>query len=130
GITTGILCSPLLPGITDSEEALDAMASRAAAVGASFFSASPLFLKPCSRPTYLSFVREHFPSLQADYAKRFDHADFAAAPYRRQMAEIVERVRHKYNLGQRSKDASLPRTGNDERKPPANTGTAQQKLFA
>jgi DNA repair photolyase len=29
GIRTGILCSPLLPGITDSEEALDGMARRA-----------------------------------------------------------------------------------------------------
>src|ERR1700733_2401077 len=77
GIVAGVFGSPLLPGITDTEEALDGMARRAAAVGASFFAAHPLFLKPCSRPTYLSFVREHFPSLQADYAKRFATADFA-----------------------------------------------------
>ena len=62
------------------------MARRAAAVDASFLAANPLFLKPCSRPTYLSFVREHFPSLKPDYHRRFDHADFAAKPYRQQMA--------------------------------------------
>ncbi|GAC1366582.1 MAG: hypothetical protein NVSMB3_15260 [Acidobacteriaceae bacterium] len=65
GLTAGILCSPLLPGITDTEEALDRMASRAAEARASFFAAEPLFLKSCSRPTFLSFVREHFPHLSA-----------------------------------------------------------------
>ncbi len=71
GLTAGILCSPLLPGITDSAEALDRMAGLAAAARASFFAAEPLFLKSCSRPTFLSFVREHFPQLEADYAVRF-----------------------------------------------------------
>ena len=131
GIRTVILCSPLLPGITDSEEALDGMARRAAEAGASFFAASPLFLKPCSRPNYLSFVREHFPSLQQEYAKRFGNADFAAPAYRREMADIVERVCHKYGLGERSKNSLLPRTGDEARKQPWSArGAAQQRLFA
>jgi DNA repair photolyase len=102
GLRVGILCCPLLPGITDSEEALYGMARRAAEAGACFMAANPLFLKPCSRPTYLSFVREHFPALEADYARRFDHADFAAKPYRQQMSQIVERACRKYGLGRRS----------------------------
>jgi DNA repair photolyase len=131
GIRTGILCSPLLPGITDSEEALDGMACRAAEVGASFFAAGPLFLKPCSRPTYLSFVREHFPSLMPDYEKRFGNADFAAPAYRREMAGIVERVCHKYKLGERSKDRLLPRTGGIAKQQPASTNQGiQRRLFA
>src|SRR5215469_3996501 len=92
GITTGILCSPVLPGINDSEEAIDRMARLSAKVGASFFAANPLFLKPCSRPTYLSFVREHFPHLIADYHRRFDHRDFATPDYARQLSEIVQRA--------------------------------------
>jgi DNA repair photolyase len=44
GLKAGILCSPLLPGITDTAEALDRMAGLAAAARASFFAASPLFL--------------------------------------------------------------------------------------
>jgi DNA repair photolyase len=131
GIRTGVLCAPLLPGITDSEEALDGMARRAAEAGASFFAANPLFLKPCSRPTYLSFVREHFPSLEPDYHRRFDNADFAAPDYRRQMSEIVERLCRKHNLGERFKDRALPRTGDVARKQPANTHQpAQRRLFA
>jgi DNA repair photolyase len=101
GLRTGILCCPLLPGITDTQEALNEMARRAAAVDASFLAANPLFLKPCSRPTYLSFVREHFPALEKDYAARFAHADFAAPPYRRKLALMVEKARQLHGLAPR-----------------------------
>ena len=108
GLTVGILCSPLLPGITDTANALDQMARQAAAARASFFSAQPLFLKSCSRPTYLSFVREHFPALEADYAKRFGNRDFATPKYSRELAKMVEAACRKYGLGRRSSDAVLP----------------------
>ena len=134
GITTGILCSPLLPGITDTEVAIDRMARHAAEVGASFFAANPLFLKPCSRPTYLSFVREHFPALVSEYARRFDHADFAAPDYRRKLANIVERACQRYKLGHRfsdTDDSVLPSPGNSAKKPSTCAERpAQQRLFA
>jgi hypothetical protein len=109
------------------------LARRASAVGASFFSAHPLFLKPCSRPTYLSFVREHFPSLQADYAKRFAYADFAGKTYSAKLAEMVDTACRRHGLRQRwSGDALL--TKNDDggrRTPPQRVGVApQQRLFA
>jgi DNA repair photolyase len=108
GLTVGILCSPLLPGITDTANALDQMARQAAAARASFFSAQPLFLKPCSRPTYLSFVREHFPALEAEYAKRFGDRDFATPKYSKELAKMVEAACRRYGLGRRSSDAVLP----------------------
>jgi DNA repair photolyase len=133
GIVAGVFGSPLLPGITDNEEALDGMARRAAAVGASFFAAHPLFLKPCSRPTYLSFVREHFPALQADYAKRFATADFAGREYRERLAKTVDRACRRYGLGKRSSDALLTRNEDSGDKRPtrsAATTARQQRLFA
>jgi DNA repair photolyase len=141
GIVTGILCSPLLPGITDSEKAIDGMARRAAAAGASFFAANPLFLKSCSRPTYFRFIREHFPSLLTDYEKRFASADFAAPAYRKKLAEIVERSCRKHGIRPRSQDVLLTRDAGPSPmagrrtvglgKPPEGVdGTEQQRLFA
>jgi DNA repair photolyase len=143
GITAGILCCPLLPGITDSERAIDRMAKRAAEVDASFFAGNPLFLKPCSRPTYLSFVREHFPSLVKDYEKRYGSADFVTTAYSRQLARIVQRACIRHGLRQRSHDALLPRDGELElafrspatidpaRIPPVRAAeSCQQRLFA
>jgi DNA repair photolyase len=132
GIIAGVFGSPLLPGITDNEEALDGMARRSAAVGASFFAAHPLFLKPCSRPTYLSFVREHFPALQGDYARRFATADFAGKVYRERLAEMVDRACRRYGLGKRSRDALLTRNEDNGRRSPQSVGGggAQGRLFA
>jgi DNA repair photolyase len=150
GITTGILCSPLLPGITDTEEAINRMAALAAEANASFFAANPLFLKPCSRPTYLSFVREHFPHLVADYHRRFDHADFAARPYARHLSRLVSEARERHGLNRRQRDhpedlagpiesptlnfSVAPPTSREpppQRKPPATVPKPkQQQLFA
>jgi DNA repair photolyase len=132
GIVAGIFGSPLLPGITDNQEALDGLARRAAAVGASFFAAHPLFLKPCSRPTYLSFVREHFPSLQTDYAKRFANADFASRSYSAKLAEMVGLACRRYGLRRRWSDDALLTTSQHGRRTPPRRAVVpnQERLFA
>src|SRR3984957_16824460 len=128
GIVAGVFGSPLLPGITDTQKPLDSLARRASAVGASFFAAHPLFLKPCSRPTYLSFVREHFPSLQADYAKRFANADFASRSYSAKLAEMVGLACRRYGLRQRwSDDALLTTSQHSRRTPPQRVVVPSQK---
>jgi len=131
GLTAGVMCSPLLPGITDTAEALDRMAGLAAAARASFFVASPLFLKSCSRPTFLGFVREHFPHLLADYESRFSTRAFATADYGRRLEALVEQARRRHGLGRRSTDALQMRDAGVERRPPANVGVERQAaLFA
>jgi DNA repair photolyase len=109
GLTAGILCSPLLPGINDGLPQLDLVARRAAETGASFLGAHPLFLKSCSRPTWLNFVREHFPHLAADYDRRYAAADFIDASYRNRMASILRQLCRKHALSERSSDALLTR---------------------
>jgi DNA repair photolyase len=107
GLRAGILCSPLLPGLTDTLEALDAMARRAKAVDASFFAAEPLFLKPCSRETYLAFIREHFPKLESLYRFRFDGRDFVAEGYRKRIEALVALAVKKHGLNRRYSDERL-----------------------
>ena len=131
GLTAGVLCSPILPGITDTPEALDRMAARAAQARASFFAAQPLFLKSCSRPTFLSFVREHFPHLAADYAARFAERDFAAKPYRDRLAALVQNACRRHGLSPRSADALLTRDAGAVRKPISSASAPMQAaLFA
>jgi DNA repair photolyase len=104
-----VLCSPLLPGINDGLQQLEAVSGRAAAAGASFLGAHPLFLKSCSRPTWLSFVREHFPHLAADYERRYATADFVDNAYRNRMATMMRQLCRRHGLGERSSDALLTR---------------------
>jgi DNA repair photolyase len=107
GLRAGILCSPLLPGLTDTGKALDGMARRAKAADASFFSAQPLFLKPCSKQIYLSFIREHFPALEPMYRQRFESDAFVSTTYRKRTEALVKAVCAKYGLARRSGDALL-----------------------
>ena len=96
GLRAGILCSPLLPGLTDTGKALEGMAKRAKEADASFFSAQPLFLKPCSKEIYLGFIREHFPALEPMYRRRFDSEAFVSAAYRKRIEALVKAVCTKY----------------------------------
>lgn len=131
GLTAGVMCSPLLPGITDTPAALDRMAGLASASRASFFVAEPLFLKSCSRPTFLSFVREHFPDLLADYESRFANDDFATPSYRRELERRVHEACRRHGLARRSTDALLTREYQLDRKRPVPVGSERQAaLFA
>jgi DNA repair photolyase len=109
GLRTGILCSPLMPGITDTARALDVMARKAKAAGASFFAAQPLFLKPCSKGTFLAFVHEHFPELDASYANRYAEDAFVSRAYQKRMSDLVSAVTRKHGLARRFTDALLTR---------------------
>jgi len=98
GLRVGILCSPLMPGITDTPRALDTMARRAKKAGALFFASQPLFLKPCSKPVFMRFIQEHFPELEKIYAARYGDSAFVSKAYRERVAELVRAVIRKYDL--------------------------------
>ena len=109
GLRAGVLQSPLLPWINDSETWIRAVAQRAKEADASFLGAHPLFLKSCSRPTYLNFVAEHFPQLLKSYESRFAKADFVEPEYRRTMVARVAKICKEFGLAERSTDALLTR---------------------
>jgi len=113
GLRAGVMCSPLMPGITDSRRSTAAVAKAAAGAGASFFTAGALFLKPCSLPTFLAFVRENFPEQLASYEKRYAQSAFVSAAYRRRVSELVDSIRREYKLGQRHIDENPQRTTAD-----------------
>jgi DNA repair photolyase len=121
-----VLCSPLLPGITDDAASLNAVAARAKSAGASFFSAQPLFLKSCSKETFFDFVREHFPTLETAYAARYSRDAFVSQAYSARIAELVASVSRKHGLRNRTTDAILTREHPAEPTPQQ----AQQSLWA
>jgi DNA repair photolyase len=98
GITVGVNCSPVLPGITDSPANLEAVVSAAAAAGARNLFAGPLFLKPCSSAVFLPFLEQHFPALVASYRERYKDRAFLPASYGKRIAELIARFRVKYGM--------------------------------
>ena len=102
GLRAGVLCCPLLPGITDNYAAIDSVAAAAKQAGACFLHADPLFLKPCSKPVFEEFIAGNFPELLPAYRERYrDHA-FVSAVYRKRIAQLVEAVKTKHGWGHNS----------------------------
>jgi DNA repair photolyase len=123
GLRAGILCSPLMPGINDSRSSIAAVAKAAKAADASFLAAGALFLKPCSRPTFFAFVREHFPEQLSAYERRYGQSAFVSAEYKRRVAEVVDSVCREYKLGRRYGEPQ-------ETRPPERAGTERIELQA
>ena len=126
GLTTGVLCSPLLPGITDNGPALNLVAREAAAARASFFSAEPLFLKPCSRETFFGFLADEFPQLSASYAERYRTDAFVGPAYASRIRALVATTARRHGLTHRSMDAILTR---EPQATPPKKAPAQASLW-
>ena len=109
GLRAGVMCSPLLPGLTDTGPALNRMAELAKQARACFLYANPLFLKPCSKETYLGFIREHFPALEPMYRTRYEDSAFVPKAYAQRCRELLRAACKKHGLGQRDDDALLTR---------------------
>jgi DNA repair photolyase len=98
GVPTGVLASPILPGINDSEAMLDELARQAAAAGAASFTGSVVFLKPCTHAVFFPFLEEKFPHLAEGYRRQFGSSAFLRGAYPRLIARRLEAVRRRHGL--------------------------------
>jgi len=124
GLTVGVSCSPVLPGITDPPADLEAVVRAAAAAGARHVFAGPLFLKPCSAAVFLPFLEQHFPQLVENYRQRYHDRSFLPPSYGKRVAQLIAHFRQKYGISRGD-----PRGGMYEDKRPAQAVHDQLALF-
>jgi DNA repair photolyase len=112
GLNAGVICAPVLPGITDSLAALDALVRATKEVGGKYIYANPLFLKPCSASVFLPFLEKEFPHLVEDYRKRYADRAFVSKAYGKRISELMAGLRRKYGISRefssRSQSAHPP----------------------
>jgi DNA repair photolyase len=101
GIPTGVLCAPVLPGITDTAHNLEAVVKATAQAGGRSVHANALYLKPCSSAVFLPFLEKEFPSLLEQYRHRYASGAFLSSVYRKRIATLMARLRRKYGLSRR-----------------------------
>ena len=71
GVPCGVFLAPILPGITDAMESIDAVAAAAKAHGAASFGSAVLRLAPQVKEHYLGFIGETFPALLPRYERAY-----------------------------------------------------------
>ncbi|MHB8501263.1 MAG: SPL family radical SAM protein [Candidatus Acidiferrales bacterium] len=101
GLRVGVSASPLIPGITDREGELEAVAEAAHKAGAQWFFSGVLFLMPSSAKQFLPFIREKFPRLTKQYEEWYTKEAYAPEKYRKMIAERVARLKQKYGFDSR-----------------------------
>jgi DNA repair photolyase len=101
GIPAGVFAMPILPGITDIQQDLDALACAARDAGAQWLGASVLFLMPSSQKQFLPFLHAKFPKLARRYREWFSRSSYAPEAYRKEISARVAALRKKYKLGSR-----------------------------
>jgi DNA repair photolyase len=101
GLAAGVFASPILPGLTDSEQHLDALACAARDSGALWLAGGVLFLMPSALKEFLPFVEQKFPKLAQRYRDWYRRTGHAPESYKKEISARVAALRAKYNLGNR-----------------------------
>jgi len=101
GLAVGVSASPLIPGITDREGDLEAVAAAGKEAGAQWFFSGVLFLMPSSAQQFFPFLRAKFPRLVQQYEKWFGESGYMPEEYRRKVAERVAKIRQTYGFRSR-----------------------------
>jgi DNA repair photolyase len=104
GVAAGVFAMPVLPGLTDGQEDLEALARSAREADARWFAASVLFLMPSSREQFFPFLKEKFPRLVRQYQDWYGRMAYPPEAYRREIGQRVAALRRKYNLGKRPQE--------------------------
>jgi DNA repair photolyase len=98
GISAGVSCSPVIPGITDTLQNLEAVVRATAEAGGKHIFANPLYLKPCSAAVFMPFLEKEFPQLVAGYRERYKDRAFLPKSYGKRISQLVTRLREKYGI--------------------------------
>lgn len=105
GIFTGVLMTPMLPYITDTEEDVKKMVRLAHENGARFI--FPMFgvtLRQNQRDYYYRKLDEHFPGLARKYRNVYRSNYYCASPRSRQLRALFQKECGKYHLLYRMQD--------------------------
>lgn len=101
GVSVGVIASPILPMITDSEESLRAVAEAAKSAGATHFGAGVLFLQPSAYNVFMPFVERRFPELVGKYKASYRNGAYLKGAYPERMTALVEGIRSEFGFMER-----------------------------
>jgi DNA repair photolyase len=105
-VPVGVIASPILPMITDSQENLLSVAEAAKQAGATQFGAGVLFLQPSAQKVFMPFLARRFPQLLRKYEVSYRDGAYLKGGYPDRMAKLVETVREK--VGIQARDLEMP----------------------
>ena len=92
GVPCGVLIAPVLPGLSDSDAQVTAVAQACKAAGANVAGVVALHLRPGVREHYLSWLQGARPDLVALYGERFACGSYQPKAEQERLSSLVEAV--------------------------------------
>ncbi len=120
GFSIGVLMAPILPGLTDTDESIEATVAAIAAAGATSVTPLPLHLRPGAREWYAAWLTSTHPELAPRYRELFGNGSYSPAAYQQ---EVTARVRiaarrHGLHRAEPTQIRALDDDGDDTEKVP------------
>ncbi|WP_395402831.1 Rv2578c family radical SAM protein [Arthrobacter sp. UC242_113] len=96
GLPCGVMAMPILPWLSDSDEALDSLFASLAAAGATGVTAGALYLKPGTREWFMQWIAARHPELAGRYRRLYGTGSYASKEYRTWLAGRIRffKARH------------------------------------
>ena len=92
GVACGVLVAPVLPGLSDRPEQVEAVVRSAVAAGAVSVGAGYLHLRPGVKEHYLGWLAGAHPALVAEHERRYYRRAYLPEAEQRELAERVRRL--------------------------------------
>ena len=108
GVPVGVIASPILPMITDSENNLTEVAQAAKQAGATQFGAGVLFLQPSAYKVFMPFIARRFPQYLRKYEASYRDGAYLRGAYPDRMADLIQTIREKVGIERRDMDVPPP----------------------
>jgi DNA repair photolyase len=96
GVPCGVLIAPVLPGLSDAPEQLEAVVRACVEAGATFIAAIMLHLRPGVKEHYLSWLAEVRPDLLDEHHRRYGRGSYAPKEEQRALSARVARLVARY----------------------------------
>jgi DNA repair photolyase len=100
GLETAVMFGPLLPGLSDTADSLDALFGRAAEIGVDVIWVDAMNPRPRVWPSVGQLVRERYPDLHERYSRLLHHAPTRTA-YLKELGERVRQAARSHGLEDR-----------------------------
>ncbi len=98
GFAVGVLMAPILPGLTDDDESIEATVSAVAAAGAASVTPLALHLRPGAREWYARWLGREFPHLVPRYRELYRAGAYAPQSYQRELTARVRIAARRHGL--------------------------------
>ncbi|MFJ8911973.1 intein-containing Rv2578c family radical SAM protein [Amycolatopsis sp. NPDC102389] len=124
GLPCSVLVAPVLPYLTDSVAALDALFSRLAEAGATRVTVLPLHLRPGAREWFARWLGREHPELVPKYRELYARGAYLPKSYRERLGARVGPLLRRHGFGSRADDGermqvTMPVQRSEEVVPPA-----------